>query len=159
MILRHSWDTARRRAFNGFQWIELGEKDFAFSISQWISTPSSNLGDLRRMYARLLLPYPLKGLSSAFARTSPAGSSCILNFPCSQATILTYPQFSLELNVMKRVNGFATLPPQRKAKQTKSKPRERDYCDVEPPRDENGTIIWPAKVKDIERARIFIRDW
>ena len=34
-----------------------------------------------------------------------------------------------------------------------------DYCDVEPVKDEDGSIIWPAPRQAIEEARGFLREW
>ena len=59
---------------------------------------------------------------------------------------------------MKRSNGFATASPAKKAK-TNARPAVPDYCDVEPRRDENGTVLWPAAREAIAKARAFITEW
>jgi hypothetical protein len=41
----------------------------------------------------------------------------------------------------------------------KPKPKVPDYCDVEPQRDEQGEVIWPAAKEAMEEAREFIKDW
>lgn len=54
----------------------------------------------------------------------------------------------------------------RKADFSDSRPKARrkpvpvlDYCDVEVKRAEDGSEIWPAAEKDIDRARAYIREW
>lgn len=49
----------------------------------------------------------------------------------------------------------------RKMKEKAKKPRlkVRDYCDVEPVKDDAGNTIWPAPAADMEAAREFIREW
>ena len=45
---------------------------------------------------------------------------------------------------------------------TKKKRRQAevpDYCDVDPVKDEDGGIIWPAPQEAIEKARGFLREW
>ena len=54
------------------------------------------------------------------------------------------------------LNGWRVMK-----KSTKSRPRPTvpDYCNVEPQRDHDGNIIWPAPEKAMEEARAFIREW
>ncbi len=63
-----------------------------------------------------------------------------------------------EIQAMKRSNGFATASPAKKPK-AKPRPAVPDYCDVEPLRNEDGAVIWPAASNAIEEAREFIREW
>jgi hypothetical protein len=45
------------------------------------------------------------------------------------------------------------------SKAKKPRPKVPDYCDVEPRRDEEGQVIWPAAKEAMEQARDFIREW
>jgi hypothetical protein len=47
----------------------------------------------------------------------------------------------------------------KKSSTSKPRPKVPDYCDVEPRRDAQGRIIWPAPEADMEQAREFIREW
>ena len=63
------------------------------------------------------------------------------------------------VTAMKRTNGFASAVKQKKVKPTQPKPKEPDYCDVEPLRNDAGDIVWPAPENDIESALEFIKEW
>jgi hypothetical protein len=52
----------------------------------------------------------------------------------------------------RKADGSTTRP-------AKQRPKEPDYCDVEPRRNDNGDIEWPADATAIERARAFLREW
>ena len=45
------------------------------------------------------------------------------------------------------------------SKSKRQKEPEKDYCDVALRRDDDGSTIWPAKVKAIEEARAFLTAW
>ena len=36
---------------------------------------------------------------------------------------------------------------------------EPDYCDAQPLKNEDGSIIWPAPMDAMESARSFLREW
>lgn len=36
---------------------------------------------------------------------------------------------------------------------------EADYCDVEPRRNDDGAIAWPASAEAIQSARSFLKEW
>ncbi|KAL9105435.1 MAG: hypothetical protein Q9227_009396 [Pyrenula ochraceoflavens] len=59
---------------------------------------------------------------------------------------------------MKRANGFATARAQKKTKVPQAKPKEPDYCDVEPRRDDTGNVVWPAPEENLKLAKSFIQE-
>lgn len=36
---------------------------------------------------------------------------------------------------------------------------EPDYCDAQPQKSEDGSIIWPASMDAMESARSFLKEW
>jgi hypothetical protein len=44
-------------------------------------------------------------------------------------------------------------------KAAKARPKVPEYCDVEPKRDDDGAIVWPAPKDDVEQAQAFITEW
>ena len=36
---------------------------------------------------------------------------------------------------------------------------EPDYCDAQPQKSEDGSMIWPASMTAMEAARSFLREW
>lgn len=44
-------------------------------------------------------------------------------------------------------------------KAANAKPKVPDYCDVEPVRDADGKVIWPATTESMTAAADFIREW
>ena len=77
---------------------------------------------------------------------------CLLNFTPSVRQ-LAPP--NLPTRGMKR----KAVDPGPSAKSKRSREQLPDYCDVEPRRDDNGAIIWPAPEKSIDDAREFLREW
>lgn len=55
---------------------------------------------------------------------------------------------------MKRKADGSTLLPAKK-----SRPKEPDYCDTEPRRNDKGEILWPASEEAIKNAQRFILEW
>ena len=60
------------------------------------------------------------------------------------------------LATMKRKAQDHSLP---KAKIKKQSEPQQDYCDAEPRRADDGSILWPADPKAIEDAQEFLRQW
>ena len=45
------------------------------------------------------------------------------------------------------------------SKAKRMKEPEPDYCDAQPQKSEDGSIIWPAPMDAMESARAFLREW
>ena len=60
---------------------------------------------------------------------------------------------------MKRKATAAASEVRPKTKIKRERTPEPDYCDVEPRKDEEGNILWPADAAAIERARDFLKEW
>ena len=56
---------------------------------------------------------------------------------------------------MKRKAFSSGAPPKAK----RQREPEKDYCDVEPQKNDAGEIIWPAPMDAIESARALLREW
>ena len=44
-------------------------------------------------------------------------------------------------------------------KAKRQKEPEKDYCDVETRKDDDGSVIWPAAEEAIANARAFLKEW
>ena len=63
---------------------------------------------------------------------------------------------SIRTMAIKRKAPGTNEPP---AKARKEKEPLPDYCDVEPRRAENGSILWPAAPEAMEKSRDFLKEW
>jgi hypothetical protein len=74
------------------------------------------------------------------------------------SSALQFPESPFLLSC-RNVRGMKRKADGSTARPAKQRPKEPDYCDVEPRRNDNGDIEWPADATAIERARAFLREW
>ena len=65
-------------------------------------------------------------------------------------------QVLVTITMKRKVSTGASTPNGKAKKQNRS---EREYCDVEPRRAGDGSILWPAAPEAMKSAQDFLREW